>query len=172
MFEELKSAEKIYKNDLRDVLKKISKTISIVDLMSATAIIREDSRYVQKDYREKYLEIYIKFFIMRVKDVNEDKTNYKTCVNKNNLIESITLLEKQARIREDKLNDKFPIIYNIISLYTTYVLEEPIHPAGTPFPGDLKVTYDNNTFYCPVKKNNENNPLAVCKFCIAEQTKF
>jgi uncharacterized protein (UPF0305 family) len=30
-------------------------------------------------------------------------------------------------------------IYQIISIYTTFIVEEPLHPVGTPFPGGFKV---------------------------------
>jgi len=59
--------------------------------------------------------------------------------------------------------------YLILSLYTTFIQEEPVHPVGTPFPGRLKVRESKGIYYCPVKENNKNNPLAVCGFCIAEQ---
>ena len=64
------------------------------------------------------------------------------------------------------------MIYGIVSLYTTYILEEPIHPVGTPFPGSLKVEEKDGVFYCPVKDANLESPNAVCKMCIAEQLDF
>lgn len=60
-------------------------------------------------------------------------------------------------------------IYKIISLYTTFILEEAVHPSGTPFPGGFKVKNENGIYLCPVKENQKNNPGAVCGFCIAEQ---
>jgi uncharacterized protein (UPF0305 family) len=41
--------------------------------------------------------------------------------------------------------------------------------VGTPFPGGFQVKKTRDGYTCPVKKNNEDNPLAVCPFCIAEQ---
>jgi uncharacterized protein (UPF0305 family) len=63
----------------------------------------------------------------------------------------------------------FPIIYQIISIYTSYVLDEPIHVVGTEFPGGFKVRYADGKYLCPVKEKQKNNPNAVCGFCIAEQ---
>jgi uncharacterized protein (UPF0305 family) len=170
-FNKLKNLEKVSKNDLLNILQPLSKTVSVYDLSIATAALREGGKYVQENYREKYLEIYIKYFIMRLKDINQDKNVYNDYLNKDELFDSINILKTQM-LEESKehLNDKFPLIYTLIGLYTTYILNEPIHPVGTPFPGNNEVTFENNTFYCPVKKNNENNPKAVCKFCIAEQS--
>lgn len=59
--------------------------------------------------------------------------------------------------------------YKLISFYTTFILDEPIHPVGMPFPGGFKVKYENGTYYSPVKENQKDNPGAVCEFWIAEQ---
>lgn len=174
-FNKLKSMKKIQKNDLMKILHDLAKTISVHDLMLATAILREEGKYVQPSYREEYLEIYIKYFIMRVKDVKQDKKDYNEEIdNKKDFSEAISLLEDQ--FHDKKLyrneNDKFPVIYTIICLYTTFILNEPIHPNGTPFPGSLKVTYENETYFCPVKDKQSENPNTVCKFCIAEQSEL
>ena len=65
---------------------------------------------------------------------------------------------------------KFPLVAIMASIYSTFILEEPIHPVGSEFPGNLKVTEENNTFYCPVKDNQKDNPNAICHLCLAEQT--
>jgi uncharacterized protein (UPF0305 family) len=178
MFKELKnlkSQDEILKKDLLEILHGLAKNISVHDLMIATAILREEGKYVQANYRKGYEEIYIKYFIMRLKDVKEDKTNYNEEIsNKKDFVEAIELLETQ--FHDEKLykreNDKFPIIYTIICLYTTFISDEPIHPVGTPFPGSLEVTYENETYLCPVKDKQSENPNAVCKFCIAEQSEI
>ena len=63
----------------------------------------------------------------------------------------------------------FSIIYKIISLYTTFILKESIHPVGTPFTGGLVVKYDGKDYLCPVKERQKDNPGAVCGFCISKQ---
>lgn len=174
MFKELnkvKQKDHIFKKDIMCILHNLANDITVHDLMIATAILREEGKYVQKNYREEYLEIYIKYFIMRLKDVKEDKEEYDEIIDKKELIEAIELLESQftnKNLYKNK-NDKFPAIYAIISLYTTFILDEPIHPVGTPFPGSLKVKYENGIYLCPVKDKQSENPNAVCKFCIAEQ---
>ena len=178
MFKELnefKSRKNILKKDLMEIIKKLANRISVHDLMLTTVILREEGKYVQSSYREGYFEIYIKYFIMRIKDVKEDKNYYNSKIsNKSDFLEAIELLETQFKNKElyKNENDKFPLIYTIISLYTTFILNEPIHPIGTPFPGNLKVTYENGTYFCPVKDKQKENPNAVCRFCIAKQSDF
>ena len=169
---EIKSKDSIAKNDLMIILKKYARIISPFDLMLASARMREDGKYVQSQYREKYLEIYIKYFIMRMKEVADNNEDMCDEIDTNKLDESLPLLKNTFENEKlsDDIDDKFPLIYVITSLYTTFILEEPIHPVGSEFPGNLKVTKENNTFYCPVKDNQKDNPNAICHLCLAEQT--
>ena len=82
---------------------------------------------------------------------------------------------KQLKEQENRMSELypadpyFPVIYQIISIYTSFVLDEPIHVVGSEFPGGFKVKYEDGKYLCPVKDKQENNPNAVCGFCIAEQ---
>ncbi|WP_296889114.1 DUF2115 domain-containing protein [uncultured Methanobrevibacter sp.] len=162
----------VTKNDLMVILKKYARIISTYELMLASARMREDGKYVQSQYREKYLEIYIKYFIMRMKEIADNNEDMDEKIDLNKLDDSLPLLKNtfEKENLNDDLNAKFPLIYVITSLYTTFILEEPIHPVGSEFPGNLKVTEENNTFYCPVKDNQKDNPNAICHLCLAEQT--
>ena len=170
---ELSNQNKITKIELMDILKKYARIISAYDLMMATAYMRKDGEFVQAQYREKYLEIYIKYFIMRMKEVL-DNENYddSPISDKANFDASFPMLERtfeKERISKSK-DDKFPLIYVITSIYTTFILEEPIHPVGSEFPGNLKIEEKNGKFLCPVKDNQKDNVNAICHLCLAEQT--
>ena len=131
-----------------NILKEYSGNISVFDLMAVNAEMIEESKYVQENYKHKSHEVYVKYFLGRIKDVHSDNN------------ESVTS------------KTKFPLIYGIISIYTTFILEEPIHPVGTPFPGSLHVEEKDGVYYCPVKDANLESPNTVCKMCIAEQLDF
>lgn len=168
----LSSKENIYKLNLLEILKKYSRIISPYDLMIATAILKEDGKYVQTQYRQKFLEIYVKYFIMRIKEILDNNSIEDENIDKKLFEDSLGNIKHQFNKdrEEQKKNSKFPLIYTIICLYTTFILEEPIHPVGSIFPGNQKVEEIDNEFYCPVKKNQEDNPNAVCQFCLAKQT--
>lgn len=169
---ELTHQNEITKNDLIKILKKYASIISVYDLMMAAAHIRKDGEFIQPQYREKYLEIYVKYFIMRMKEVLESEKNSNSPIDKHNFVDSFYLLEKtfeNEKISNDK-DDKFPLIYVITALYTTFILEEPIHPVGSEFPGSLKVEEIKGEYFCPVKDNQKDNPNAICHLCLAEQT--
>ena len=165
--------EYITKIYLMEILKKYAGIISVYDLMLASARMRKDGEYVQKNYREKYLEIYVKYFIMRMKEVlQKEDYNHGEKIDKNSFDESFPMLKRT--FEKERLttsgDDKFPLIYVITSLYTTFILEEPIHPVGSEFPRSLKVEERNGTFFCPVKDNQKDNVNAICHLCLAEQT--
>lgn len=165
--------EYITKKQLMEILKKYAGIISVYDLMLASARMRKDGEYIQSNYREKYLEIYVKYFIMRMKEVlQKEDYNHGEKIDKNSFDESFPMLKRT--FEKERLttigDDKFPLIYVITSLYTTFILEEPIHPVGSEFPGSLKVEERNGTFFCPVKDNQKDNVNAICHLCLAEQT--
>lgn len=169
---ELSLNDKIMKDELMDILKKYARIISVQDLMMATARMRKDGEFVQKNYREKYLKVYIKYFIMRMKEVKEKDDYVNTAIDKTSFDTSFPMLERtfEKERLDNAEDDKFPLIYVITALYTTFILEEPIHPVGSEFPGSLFVEERNGDFFCPVKDNQKDNVNAICHLCLAEQT--
>ena len=169
---DLTPQKEITKSELMDLLRKYAKIISVYDLMMATAHMRKDGEYVHASYREKYLEIYVKYFIMRMKEVLENDNYDDSPIDKQAFDECFPMLERtfeKERLYDSK-EDKFPLIYVITALYTTFILEEPIHPVGSEFPGSLKVEEINGEYFCPVKDNQKDNVNAICHLCLAEQT--
>lgn len=169
----LSPQDEITKHEIMEILKKYASIISVYDLMMATSYMRKDGEFVHAQYREKYLEIYIKYFIMRMKEVlGNDDYEKSAIIDKQAFDDSFPMLKRtfeKERISASE-DDKFPLIYVITSLYTTFILEEPIHPVGSEFPGSLKVEERNGKFLCPVKDNQKDNVNAICHLCLAEQT--
>lgn len=169
--ENLDFEDEINKEELLVVLKKEAADISIMDIMTAHAYLVDEGKYVQGNYKEEYLKAYAKGFILRVKEIKDNRGKFKGIIDKDGLKEALELLNEQEQmlIKLKSNESHFFKIYKIISIYTSFVLEEPIHVVGTPFPGGFKVKYENGTYYCPVKEKQKDNPGAVCGFCIAEQ---
>ncbi len=179
--------QKISKKELLKMLKNESDDIHIFDIMTSYVQLVEDGKYVQSEYKKEYLEAYIKGFLMRVKEIRDDKSDYNGFVDKEELQEALKILDfvaskseisnalnilknqEEMVEKERSLESNFFRIYEVVSLYTTFILEEPIHIVGTLFPGGFRVKIEGNTYYCPVKENQKDNPGAVCGFCIAEQ---
>lgn len=169
---ELSSNENITKTELMIILKRYASEISVYDLMQASIHMRKDGEFVHSNYREKYLKIYIKYFILRMKEILDNNDEFDEMIDKDSFDGSFPMLERtfeKERISQSE-DDKFPLIYVLTSLYTTFILEEPIHPVGSEFPGSFKVEERNGVFYCPVKDNQKDNVNAICHLCLAEQT--
>ena len=169
--EEIDVNGKMTRGELLELLKSEAINIHVTHIMKACNYLISEGKFVQPNYREKFYNAYIKSFILRVKEIKEDKNFYPNMVDMKELKNSLKLLEEQEVMMSEiyPADPYFPIIYQIISIYTSYVLDEPIHVVGTEFPGGFKVRYEDGKYLCPVKDKQENNPNAVCGFCIAEQ---
>ncbi len=172
-FADIELLDILSRNELLIILKDEASNIHISDIMNASVFLFTEGKFVQKGYREKYLESYIKGFILRVNEIRENKNHYEGFVDIKELKDSLKLLNEQEKLilKQRSVESRFFKIYKIISIYTTFVMIEPIHAVGTPFPGGFKVKYEDNAYICPVKDKQKDNPNAVCGFCIAEQDK-
>ena len=164
--------DKISKDDLMVVLKEELADVSVFDMMIISAEIIENNKYVQESYQEKSKKIYIDFFLNRVKEIRSNDTVYNDYFDRDDFVEKLNQLKDIYKHSSLDRKNKSPIINLVVSLYTTFVLDEPIHPIGTPFPGSLEVIMENGVYYCPVKEANIDTPNSVCRLCIAEQLDF
>jgi uncharacterized protein (UPF0305 family) len=167
---ELDLPRDIKKQELLDILRKEASEVDINEIMEFYVQLAKEGKYVQKSYLKEYLDAYVKGFIMRIKEIKEDMNHYVGYVDGDELEKAVHLLrEQEADMREITGYKGSYRIYPIISLYTTFILDEPIHLVGTLFPGGFKVRYKDKIYYCPVKESQKDNPHAVCGFCIAVQ---
>jgi uncharacterized protein (UPF0305 family) len=157
------------KNLLRDILKVEANNMHMKDIMLASSFLREDAKYMPKQYRDDYIEKMSKAFFTRIKDIKEDKNNYSGDVDKEKLREFLKVLEKQKEDAKNNNETCFLRIASLITTYTTFVLEESIHPVGTKFPGGFILHQEGGKFICPVKDRQKNNPSALCRFCVSVQ---
>lgn len=61
------------------------------------------------------------------------------------------------------------LFYYLLSCFTMFVLDEPGHPVGTPFPGGFTVEKRGNEYYCPIRDKEEEVTFSICNFCPAKQ---
>ena len=66
---ELSSQDSIKKSELLHILKKYAHTITVYDLMGLSERMRKEGEYLDEEYREHFLEIYIKNFILRITEL-------------------------------------------------------------------------------------------------------
>ncbi len=93
--EELNNERNITRQELLELLKFEALKIHINDIIKACNYLKEEGKYVQPIYREKFYESYIKSFILRVKEIKEDRNVYNDPVNMDELKNSLKLLKDQ-----------------------------------------------------------------------------
>lgn len=62
------------------------------------------------------------------------------------------------------------LFYYLISGFAMFVLENPGHPIGTPFPGGFFVEKNKGEFRCPVRDKEKDVFYSICNFCPAKQS--
>ena len=158
------------KNELLCVLKENTRKFSLSDIVRCSLQIQQEAECIHTSYKKEYIKAETGFLI-RIREVKNDNFHYIGQVDVEELNTAIGILEEQEKMAED-MKEIDPAIFNIfsiISLYTTFIKDEPIHQVGTLFPGGFIVKKEGDKYTCPVKDNNNDNPMALCPFCIAEQ---
>lgn len=59
--------------------------------------------------------------------------------------------------------------YYLVACFTMFVLDEPGHPVGMPFPGGFTVERRGDAYYCPIRDREKDVPFSICNFCPATQ---
>lgn len=69
-------------------------------------------------------------------------------------------------IREHNYHTKFGAL---VMCFHMFVLDEPGHPVGMPFPGGFSVEARDGAYYCPVRDKEKDVKYSMCNFCPARQ---
>ena len=85
--------EDISGNLVLEMLKTYASTISVFDMMSASAQIIEENKYVQESYRKDSEKSYVEIFIFRVKDIMTDSKDYQKIIDKKDIADAIETLK-------------------------------------------------------------------------------
>jgi uncharacterized protein (UPF0305 family) len=160
----------INKNELLTILKENARKFTLQDIVHCSLQIQQEADCIHTSYKKEYIKAETGF-VIRIVKVKDDGFRYKGLIDVEELNIAIDILEEQEKMVEylEDSDPAFVRIYLIISLYTTFIKDEPIHQIGTLFPGGFIVKKEGDKYTCPVKDNNKDNPLALCPFCIAEQ---
>jgi len=67
-------------------------------------------------------------------------------------------------------NPRNRLFYYLIAAFTMFVLEEPGHPVGMPFPGGFAVEQRDRKYYCLIRDKEKDVFYSICNFCPAIQS--
>jgi uncharacterized protein (UPF0305 family) len=66
-------------------------------------------------------------------------------------------------------NPKNRLFSYLIAAFTMFVLDEPGHPVGMPFPGGFTVERRGSDYYCLIRDKEKEITWSICNFCPAKQ---
>lgn len=64
---------------------------------------------------------------------------------------------------------RFHFFMYLMSAFAMFVIDEPGHPVGMPFPGGQTVRKQGTVYYCPIRDKEEEIFYSICNFCPALQ---
>ena len=163
----LTEEDSISKNELLKLLKSYSSRISIFDLMNLITLSDNTFEGVSQKWKELGNKMQVETFIFRIKTLNNDQNIYEGFIEKNEYAKYVSNLKETLDPFKSLPNSCIIVVLSI--LYANYILEEPVHPEGTEFPGSQKVIKKEGIYYCPARDGNLENPNAFCRLCIAQQ---
>ena len=67
-------------------------------------------------------------------------------------------------------NPKNRLFYYLIAAFTMFVVDEPGHPVGMPFPGGFRVEQRGMEYYCLIRDKEKEVFYSICNFCPARQS--
>jgi uncharacterized protein (UPF0305 family) len=62
------------------------------------------------------------------------------------------------------------LFYYLVGAFAMFVLEEPGHPVGMPFPGGFTVEKRGSEYYCLIRDKEKEVFYSICNFCPAKQS--
>lgn len=177
-----KRAEEITsKKELAQALSQEILKFSIYDLQSISARLEKDINILPSPYREKIRPYFLEQYFGRYNRIiamhSSGELNHV-----NSDIKDPALFKEYCRMiiarfpagelqdMEEFFDAPFDsLFYYLISGFYMFVLDEPGHPAGMPFPGGFTVHSKEGVVYCPIRDKEKEVEYSICNFCPAKQ---
>lgn len=81
-----------------------------------------------------------------------------------------TMVAEACTAKAQEKDPKYLYLKYLLSGFVMFVLKEPAHPIGTPFPGGQIVDEWEGAYLCPVRDKADDVPYALCPYCPAVQS--
>ncbi len=170
------------KAELANVLAKELAKYTIYDIMQFRAWQDREINLLPSPYREKARPYFIEWQLGRYSKImamqsNGDLLRLKGQIGNLSLFREFCDTEsKSIKARYENETDDDPIYglfhslyYLEFSCFYMFVLDNPGHPIGTPFPGGFTVRQSEDTYYCPIRDKEKDIENSICNFCPAKQ---
>ncbi len=170
----------VKKGELAEVLACEIEQFNIHDLQRISASIDREIDRLPSPYREKihpyFMEQFFSRYFKALKvhgdgllnkingDINDLETYRKYC--------DMMLVREVDEKGEGIFEPQYSGYYQLLSCFAMFVLDEPGHPVGMPFPGGFAVERREDGYYCPIRDKEKDLPFSICNFCPAKQSEM
>ena len=167
---ELAGKSEISKMELIETLRKYAINYSVFDLMKFNQYMIDGTEYVPDEFYREVHRVNFNFVSNTIRSINDAEKVYEGTVDMDSFKYSVDFLTDKWG---NEIHKTDLLQLGVLgAIYHRFIVEKPIHPLDLPFPGNLKIVYDNGQYYCPARKNNLANPVAYCKMCLCNELKF
>jgi uncharacterized protein (UPF0305 family) len=155
---------------------------SIYDMMKISAGLDREINLLPSPYRERSRAYFTEQLFGRYTKVMKmqsdgDFNSMKGEIADLSLYRNFCDMESkhlEARLASENDSDEafspfHSFYYLTISCFYMFVLDEPGHPVGTPFPGGFTVRQQGDKHYCPIRDKEKDVEYSICNFCPARQ---
>lgn len=160
------------KGELHTLLKSAAAIYSPEDLEEMLVRYGRKLQYVPKEYRDLLLVSARKQIVDGYHNLmTTELTDVHSAVKLRRSWREFAEAAKTASFRGDADSARLRVLKYLIAGFTMYILDEPAHPEGTPFPGGYFVELHEGVYYCPVRAVQGEVDETLCRFCPAVQSR-
>lgn len=168
------------KKALADALSREMGRLSIYDLQRISAAMEREINQLPSPYRERVRPSMREQFFGRYFNIIGMNGHGGKISGKIRDVEQFEgYCDMMARMGDDartwesvKELPQYTGYYHLVACYTMFVLDEPGHPVGTPFPGGFKVEKRPDGFFCPIRDKEKDVPYSICNYCPSKQSEL
>lgn len=170
------------KAELAKVLASELAKYSIYDTMKISSRLDREISLLPSPYREKSRPYFMKQLFGRRMEIVDMRSN-GNFRDVSGQIGRLDLYREFCNVESKRLEaicsdeaDKYAmygsihsLYYLLLSCFYMFVLEEPGHPVGMPFPGDFTIRHCGGAYFCPIRDKEMDVEYSICNFCPAQQ---
>jgi len=173
------------KVELANVLVGELANYSIYDIMKISGWLDREICLLPPPYREKSRPYFVEQLFGRQRKIMEMRSkgdlqrlvgqvehlNLYTefCKAESRRLGAICSSGNDGRDKHEMYGPFHSLYYLLLSCFYMFVLGEPGHPVGMPFPGGFAVRRCGGVYFCPIRDKEKDVEYSICNFCPAQQ---
>lgn len=149
---------------------------SVFDLQAISAVLHREIEALPSPYRERVRPYFIEQYFLRYSCIMSLREQGVFARLRED-IKDLALFQDYCRTvaqyrpsgERDPTGPFSGHFYFVVSAFFMFVLDEPGHPVGMPFPGGFAVKKRGDGYYCPIRDKEKDVVYSICNYCPAKQ---